>query len=1128
MKSAATILSIALFTSSVIAQTNPNAVLKNLKFRNIGPATMGGRVDDLAVVESDPRIIYVGSAAGGIFKTVNGGNTWQPIFDDQSNPSIGDLALAPSNPSILYVGTGEANNRQSSSWGNGVYKSMDAGVTWTHLGLQETHHIGRIVVHPTNPDIVYVAALGDLWAPNKERGVYKSTDGGATWTQTLAINENTGVSDIAIDHESPNILYAAAYTRRRTVFGYNGGGPDAGLYRSLDGGAHWTKMAGGLPATGDIGRCSLDIYRKNTNIVYAEFEHATLGGVYRSEDKGATWTRMSDTNPRPSYFSQIRVDPNNDQKVWLGGVNMYMSEDGGRTFVQTRFRDVHSDVHAIWIDPANSDHIVNGNDGGVWVTWDSGRNWRHLNNIALGQFYEIAYDFQKPYHICGGLQDNYSWCGPSASLQTTGIGNEDWITVQGGDGFHARIDPTDATIIYAESQDGNLSRRDLKTSESKSIRPQEDSDTAPRYRFQWNSPLIISPHDPKTIYYGGNHLFKSTDRGDTWVRLGEDLTTKAVRDEQAILGKLPKRGETLSMHDGVVAWPCITAIAESPVRAGVLYAGTDDGNVQVTRDAGKTWSNVASHMTGVPKGAYVSRIEASNKEEGTVYVTFDNHRSGDFAIYIYASKNHGDSWTKITNGIPPSAGTVHVIREDPANPNLLFAGTEFGLFVTFNRGQGWERMKNGLPTVPVFDLQIHPREHDLILATHGRSIWIMDNITALEEMAGSENVLTSDLHLFTAKPGVEWKMANYRGFLGTGLFLAANPQAGVVLDYFSKTAGPVRVSVKDKAGNEIRQLTARADAGVVNRLAWDMRSDAPIRPAAGQTAAGAGGGRGGRGAGGGGGGRGGGRAAAGAAPGGAAPAFAAPETGGGGPGEPAAENPEAAGGAAGGGGGGGGGGRGGFGGNRGALVDPGEYTVALTVAGKTETKTVTVEDDPRLAVSADDRTKRRTAITKLFTMTRQAEEGRRKIVAMNTAVTALTENWKRPAAPPVPDSVKKAADDTLAKIKTVLGTFESPAGGGRGAGGGAGAPPPYTPPPVNQKINRLMGAIDAYSGPPTSRQLADVEECAVQLQKGLDELAKLDGEVPRLNKLIQEAGVPYFTVDTTTVPPAQAGRGGGN
>ena len=462
---------------------------------------------------------------------------------------------------------------------------------------------------------------------------------------------------------------------------------------------------------------------------------------------------------------------------------------------------------------------------------------------------------------------------------------------------------------------------------------------------------------------------------------------------------------------------------------------------------------------------------------------------------------------------------MHVIREDPANPNLLFAGTEFGLYVSFNRGQHWEKMKNGLPTVPVFDLQIHPREHDLILATHGRSIWIMDNITALEEIASNENVLTTDLHLFTPLPGIEWKTANYRGFLGTRHFMAENPQAGLVLDYYAKAAGPVRVTVKDKAGNEVRQLSGRAAAGVVNRIAWDMRSDAPIRPAGGQTA-GAGGGRGGAG----GGGRGGGAAGAGGGR-GATTAFEAPEAGGGGPGEPAAETAEG-GGAAGGRGGGGGGGRGGFGGARGTLVDPGEYTVSLTLAGKTETKTVRVEDDPRVSVSDADRAKRRTTLTRLYTMTKQADDGRRKIVAMNVAVSSLIDGWKRPAAPTVPDAVKKAADESLAKIKAVLGTFES-AGGGRGGGGGAGAPPPYTPPPVNQKISRLMGAIDNYSGPPTSRQLADIDECTAQLQKGLEEVAKLDGEVPKLNKLMQDAGIPYITVDPASVPAAQGGGRGG-
>jgi len=1117
-------------TLSVSAQSPYDSALKNLKFRSIGPAVMGGRVDDFAVVESDPRVIYVGAAAGGVFKTVNGGQSWQAIFENQSNPSIGDLALAPSNPSILYVGTGEPNNRQSSSWGNGVYKSMDGGATFTHLGLEQTHHIGRIVVHPTDPNTVYVAAQGDLWGPSKDRGVYRSTDGGAHWTQVLFIDENTGANDIAIDPQSPNILYATAYERRRTVFGFNGGGPHSGVYRSTDGGTTWTKLGGqtlgrGLPTNGDIGRCALDIYRKNPNIVYALIEHQTQGGVYRSEDKGVTWTRMGDTNPRPSYFSQIRVDPNNDQKLWLGGVNIYMSEDGGRTFVQTRFRGVHSDVHGIWIDPSDSDHLLSGNDGGVWVTWDAGRNWAHIDNIPLGQFYEVAFDYQKPYHVCGGLQDNYSWCGPSSSTQSTGIGNDNWMTVEGGDGFYNRIDPTDPNIIYAESQDGNLSRRDLRTSESKSIRPLEPNDNSPRYRFQWNSPLAISPHDAKTIYYGGNHLFKSTDRGDNWEVLGEDLTTGAKRDEQPILGKVPD-ATTLSRHDGVVAWPCITAIAESPVKAGVLWVGTDDGNVQMSRDGGKTWTNVVSHLLNAPKGGYVSRIEPSYKDAGTAYVTFDNHRSADYGIYIYRTTNYGDSFQRIINGIPPDAGTVHVVREDPVNPNLLFAGTEFGLFVSFDKGSSWHHMKNGLPTVPVFDIQVHPREHDLILATHGRSIWIMDNISALEQM--NDDVLKSDLKIFSGRPGVEWKMADYRGFPGTNQFFAQNAPTGVMVDYFAKSAGPVRVTVADASGKQIRQANTRAEAGVVNRYVWDMRMDSPVPPAAPNGAGAAGGGRGGRGAAGGGG-RGGRGGAVGAQ------AAAAPQGGGAGQaaGELATEfGAEGAAGAQGAGGGGGGGGGGRFGGaGRGPIVDPGDYTVTLALAGKTESHVVKVEDDPRVDFPADDRAKRRKAVDTLISMTKEADAGRRKAVAMTTALTALTDSWKTPNAPAVPDPIKKAADDLLAKAKKASANFEAAGGrGGRGGGGGgAGAPPPYTPPPVTQKIARLMNTIDNYSAAPTTRQMADIEECSAQLRKGLDEVNALWDEVPKFNKAMADAGVQYFTVNLNAVPaPAPGGRGGGN
>jgi photosystem II stability/assembly factor-like uncharacterized protein len=1069
---------------SVFAQPSYETALKNLKFRSIGPATMGGRIDDIAVVESDPRIIYLGAAGGGLFKTVNGGITWQALFEDQSNPSIGDIAIAPSNPSIVYVGTGEANNRQSSSWGDGVYKTMDGGVSWSHLGLKETHHIGRIVVHPTDPNIVYVAALGDLWGPNKERGVYRSTDGGATWSQTLTIDPDTGVTDIAIDSQSPNILYAAAYQRRRTVFGFNGGGPGSGIYRSTDSGAHWTKLTKGLPPTGDIGRCALDIYRKNTNVVYALIEHQKLGGVYRSEDKGASWTRMGDTDPRPMYFSQIRVDPSNDLRIWLGGVNMHMSEDGGKTFVQTRFARVHSDVHAIWIDPANSDHLLSGNDGGIWVTEDSGRNWRHMNNIALGQFYEVAFDYQKPYHVCGGLQDNYSWCGPSSSTQQDGIGNEDWITVQGGDGFYNRIDPSDPNIIYAESQDGNISRRDLRTSESKSIRPQEDNDQAPRYRFQWNSPMMISPHDPKTIYYGGNHLFKSTDRGDTWERLGEDLTTGLDRNKQMILGKVMDQ-DTLSRNDGVVAWPCITAIAESPVKAGVLWVGTDDGNVQMSRNGGKSWTNVIGTMQGVPKSGYVSRIEPSYKEEATAYITFDNHRSADYGTYILMTKNFGDSFTKITNGIPPEAGTVHVIREDPFNSSLLFAGTEFGIFVSFDRGANWHRMKNGLPTVPVFDIQIHPRDHDLILATHGRSIWIMDNITALEQL--DTQSLTTDLKLFDTRPAIEWKMANYRGFIGSALFFAPNAPPGVLLDYYAKSAGPVNITVADKSGNQIRQVNVRAEAGVINRTTWDMRYDPPVPPETGGGRGGRGGGRGGE-----------------------TPAAAAG-------GELQTEF-----GAEGGGGGGGGGGGRGFGGpGRGPLVDPGSYVVTIAVSGKTDSRTVTVQEDPRVQFSDDDRAKRRRVLTTLTGMTRDADAARRRIAGINTALNTLTESWKQPNAPPVPDSVKKTAEDLQAKVKPALATFENPAGGGGRGGGG-----PFVPPPVTQKISRLMNSLDNYSAAPTSRQMADLAEASTQLQSGIAEVNRLWDEVPKLNKLMLDAGVPYFTVSLG--PATQPGGRGGN
>jgi photosystem II stability/assembly factor-like uncharacterized protein len=531
-------------------QTSVTDKLKNLEFREIGPAVMGGRIDDFGVVESNPNIVYVGTASGGVWKTTNNGTTWEPVFDKEGVSTIGDIAIAPSDPAVVWVGTGEPNNRQSSSWGDGIYKSLDAGKTWQKMGLAATHHIGRIVIHPKNPEVVYAAALGHLWGPNPERGVYKTTDGGKTWNQVLKINDDTGVSDIAMDPESPDTLYAAAYERRRTPFGFNGGGPDSAIYKTVDGGATWKKLVKGLPYEhgGDTGRIGLDIYRKDSNIVYAIVQHEK-GGTYRSEDKGETWKKMGDTNPRPSYYSQIRVDPNNDLRIWELGAQMFFSEDGGKTFSTQRVKGIHGDFHAMWIDPADSNHVITGSDGGIHWSYDNGRTWDFINTIAIGQFYEVGLDNEKPYKICGGLQDNGSWCGPSMSLTRDGIINSDWTLMPGGDGFYARIDYAEPWIVYTESQDGHLSRRDEHTSQQREIMP-EAKFGEPHYRFQWNSPVEVSAHDHKTIYYGGNYLFKSTDRGDSWTRLGGDLTTGADRNKLQIFGKTPDK-TTLSRHDGV-------------------------------------------------------------------------------------------------------------------------------------------------------------------------------------------------------------------------------------------------------------------------------------------------------------------------------------------------------------------------------------------------------------------------------------------------------------------------------------------------------------------------------------------------------------------------------------------------
>lgn len=817
-----------LFSSALLLTAAPAAsqtaeqvesILNRMEWRNIGPAIMGGRIDDIAVVESDPKVFWVGTASAGVWKTVNHGVTWIPQFQNEEVSSIGSIAVAPSDPSVVWVGTGEPANRQSSSWGNGVYVSTDGGTTWTHKGLEDTHHIGRVLVHPTDPGTVYVAALGHLWGPNEERGVYRTRDGGETWNRVLHGDENTGAVELAMDPESPDTLYAALYQRRRRAYGFAGGGPGSGIHRTTDGGDTWTKLGGGLPE-GDTGRIGLNVYRRDPRIVYAIVENRE-GGVFRSEDKGLTWERMSDTNPRPMYYSQIRIDPNNDQRIWVLGTQMYYSQDGGRTFATDWVQRIHVDHHALWIDPADSNHMVLGNDGGIHISWDRGRSWDFVNTIALGQFYEIGHDMSTPYMVYGGLQDNGSWGAPSRTFFRQGISNEDWFRIGGGDGFYTEAIPGDPDTVYVESQNGNLRRLNRRTSETKLIRPQPENG-GERYRFDWNSPIVISPHDPDTVYYGGNRLFISSDRGDAWTRT-DDLTKRLDRDELPIMD-VPVTEDTLSRHDGISSFGQIVTIAVSSLEEGVIYVGADDGNVQRSRDGGQTWDNLTGNLSGVPDQTYVTRLIASAHSASRVYVTLDGHRNDDYSTYVFRSDDYGDSFESLAGTLPPEAA-LNVIREHHENENFLVTGGEFGVYVTLDRGANWHRIGGQIPTVPVDDLAIHPRENDLILGTHGRSIWIADDIAPLTTLDAS--VFEKDLHLFPVRDAVAWRIYTHKGNTGHKFFIAENPPEGALLHVFAKAAGEAEITVSAAGGDTVRTLKAELEPGL-NRVNWDLRYDSPV------------------------------------------------------------------------------------------------------------------------------------------------------------------------------------------------------------------------------------------------------------------------------------------------------------
>lgn len=818
------VLIVSLVSASPALAQVPESVFAGITPRSVGPAIMMGRITDLAVHEDDPSVFYAASASGGLLKTVNGGETWENVFDAQPTVSIGDVAINPTDPNTVWVGTGEANSRQSSSWGDGIYKSFDGGKTWKHSGLRETQHIGRIVIDPQDTDIVYVAALGRLWGANKERGVFKTTDGGVTWQHVLAIDENTGAVDLIMDPSNPKVLFAAAYARRRTGWGFNGGSEQAGLYKSVDAGRTWRKLTEGLPS-GPLGRIGLDIYRKNSNIVYATVEHRD-GGVFRSDDKGESWTKVNALNPRPMYFSQIRIDPNEPQRIYVNGVVLHISDDGGKTFREAA-QVVHSDHHAFWIDPRNSRHIIDGNDGGVWVSRDRAETWEHLNNYPIGQFYNVDVDMRQPYHIYGGMQDNASWGGPSSVRDRQGIGNDHWYQMLSCDGMFTVVDPSDENTVYTNCQNGRIVRYDRKTGERKMIMPQPETGQPP-VRWNWTAPILVSPHDGKTIFTAANRVFKSTDRGQRWTVISPDLSNGLDREELLIMG-VSGRSITIAKNDGMSSFGNITTLAESPKRAGLLYGGTDDGNVQVSRDGGGTWANVTSGITGVPKLLYVSRLTPSNFAEGTVYASFDGHRSDDFKPWVYVSTDYGETWRSIANNLP--AGSVYVIKEDRKNQDLLYAGTEFGLFISMDRGAHWSRWK-GMPTVAVYDLTVHPRDNDLVLATHGRSFMVLDDVSPLQQLTTA--VLAAPSHVFDIAPAHQFIPNENGWFLGGRSYRAPNREFGAFVNYHLRTPAKedVSITISDGAGTVIRQLTGPKAAGL-HRVAWDLRAEPSGPPSSG-------------------------------------------------------------------------------------------------------------------------------------------------------------------------------------------------------------------------------------------------------------------------------------------------------
>lgn len=1041
----------------------PASELGGLSWRAIGPAMFAGRVADVAGVPGNPDILYVGAASSGLYKSTNGGITFEPVFETGHTLSIGAIAVQPDRPDEVYVGTGEGAVRNSISFGDGIYKTTDGGRTWQHLGLKDSERFSRIAIHPANPQVVLAAAMGHAFGPNQERGVFRTTDGAATWQRTLFVNDTTGASDVAIDPQDPNIVYAGMYDYVRQPWFFRGGGPGSGLYRSSDGGATWKKLTdptlkNGLPGSKLIGRIGVSIHRNDPRIVYALIEAQEEGVLWRSDDRGQTWTVVSRErriNNRPFYYTQVRADPVDPNRVYTLAGSFSVSTDGGRTFGPSGGR-MFGDHHALWVDPTNPKRLICGTDGGFFISNDYGRNWDFVNNMPMAQPYHVGLDMAEPYNVLGGFQDHEIWRGPNEKWNQVGVREGDWTRLRYmADGMYTIADPRDPNLIYYNGHFGDITRLDMRTREERYIQPYPPGPAGgganlEKYRFNWNSPVHMSPANPDVLYYGGNVLFRTADRGESWQVISPDLTTNDAEKQGPSGGPISTDNTRAEFHCTILS------IAESPRDAKVIWAGTDDGNVQVTRDGGKTWTNVAPGISGAPKFSWVSSIAASAADAGTAYLTVDQHRLNDFKPYVFVTTDYGKTWKAIGDGL---LGYAHIVLEDPKAPSLIYVGTELGIFASFDRGGSWTDLRLGLPRLAVVDLKVHPRDNDLVIATHARGFYILDDVTPLQELArmrstsvesgfsrtGVESGVGSGfppssnaaarpaearvmreggsppITLFKPLPAVRYIPASDTSVLGNRVWVARNQPYGALISYHLPEASPsgAAVTILDATGRTVLSFTGPGAAGV-NRAVWNLSEASSCPPMVGDAQ---GSGRGGRGR----------------------------------------------------------GGRGG--GGIWVRAIPGDYTVRLTASGKTVEQPVTVRHDPRVKASAED----------MKVWYREAKTIEKTECALDRAAAELAAIERQLTA------LDAAADPTKREQIAAIGRDLRPiALALRGD--------PRDPGHVNLpgRINWLTIQVGNYSGRPTAAQMEWIATYATQTQEVVEKLdllkrgslARLTGSAP--------------------------------